>query len=184
MKLKLVTQATIVGGALSLGGVLLPTALAETPARVVAQDSVEVSRLLREAKVMSGRLATTTDQFNSYARSRLDWQTHAEKAREVKSEVNALGAHLSDLEALTTEAAPWQQGVIQDMRPILEEIAQNTEFVIEHIRENPGWLAAPEYEDALENKHELATQLAKLTRDSVSYADAKSKLEELRIRLD
>jgi acyl-CoA hydrolase len=60
------------------------------------------------------------------------------------------------------------------MRPILVQIAQETEFVIQHISEKPSLLAHPDYRDALENKLELANQLARLTDDSVDYAEAKA----------
>src|SRR5262245_18890622 len=183
MNLKHLTRVSMFVGVLCLGVSPLATLSANTRT-VAAHDSAEVSRLLKEAQVAAGKLATTTDHFHSYVRNRLDWRTHAEKARQVKDEVNTLGAHLADLEALHHQAAPWQQDVIQGMRPILVQTAQNTEFVIQHINEKPRLLAHPEYRDALENKLELATQLAKLTDDSVDYAETKNRLEQLRDKLD
>jgi hypothetical protein len=184
MNLKHLTRTAIIGGALYLAGALPSATLFANTAPIAVQDSVEVSRLLREARTVAGKLASTTDHFNSYTRSRLDWRTHADKVHQVKNEVNALGAHLADLEALHHEAAPWQQGVIQNMRPILAELAKNTEFVIQHISEKPRLLSHPEYRNALENKYELATQLAQLTDDSVRYGETKNRLEDLRTRLE
>lgn len=175
MKLKQLTSVAILGGALSLSG--LPVAkLSATNNPVTVQDSAEVSRLLREARSTASKLATTTDQFSSYLRSNVEWRTHAHAAHQVKTEVNALAGHLADLEAANHEAAPWQQDVIANMRPILVQLAENTEFVIQHISENPRHLQHPDYRDALENKFELATQLAQLTDDSVKYGETKSRL--------
>jgi hypothetical protein len=184
MNLKHLTRVSLLGGVLCLVGVSPVATLSANTAPIAVHDSAEVSRLLNEARVAAGKLVTATDTFNSYVRNRVNWRTHAEKANEVKDGVNTLGAHLADLEALHHQAAPWQQGVIQNMRPILVEIAQNTEFVIQHISEKPRLLAHPEYREALENKHELATQLAKLTDDSVDYAETKSRFEQLRGKLE
>jgi hypothetical protein len=175
MNFKHLPRASILAGVLCLAGVSPLATLSATNTAVAAHDSAEVSRLLKEARAAAGKLATTTDHFHSYVRNRLDWRTHAEKAHQVKNEVNTLGAHLEDLEALHHQAAPWQQSVIRSMRPILVQIAQETEFVIQHISEKPSLLAHPDYRDALENKLELANQLARLTDDSVDYAEAKSR---------
>ena len=183
MNPKHLTGVSILAGALFLGLSPLATGSAANTT-VAAHDSAEVSRLLKEARTTAGKLAITTDHFHSYVRNRLDWRTHAEKAHQVKDEVNALGAQLADLEALHHQAAPWQQNVIESIRPILVQIAQNTEFVIQHISEKPRLLALPEYQDALEQKLELATQLARLTDESVAYAETKSKVEQLRGRLE
>ena len=158
--------------------------LSATTAPVVRQDSAEVSRLLKEASTSAQRLVLTTDQFKSYSRSNLNWQSHVQKAGEVKDEVNALGINLADLEALNHKASPWQRQVIEEMRPILVELAQNTTFVIDYIRENPRSLRNPDYREALDNKYELATQLAGLTGDSVSYSETTTRLDQLRNRLE
>ena len=183
MNCKHLTHISILAGMLCLGVLPLAT-LRATTTPVAEPDSAEVSSILKEARTAAGRLATTTELFHSYVRSNLDWRTHAEKAHQVKLEVNALGAHLADLEALHHQAAPWQQDVIQSMRPILVQIQQETEFVIQHISEKPRLLAVTEYRDALEKKHELATQLARLTDDSVDYAETKTKFEQLRSGLE
>jgi len=179
MSRKHLTHISILAGVLCLGMSPLAT-LRATTTPIGVHDSAEVSRILKEARTAAGKLATTTELFHSYVRNNLDWRTHAEKAHQVKVEVNALGAHLADLEVLHHQASPWQQGVIRSMRPILVQIKQETEFVIQHISEKPRLLAHPEYRDALEKKHELATQLARLTDDSVDYAEAKNRFEQLR----
>lgn len=183
MNRKHLTRISLLAGVLCLGVSPLAT-LRATTTPDAGHDSAKVSRLLKEARAAAGRLATATDHFHSYVRNRLDWRTHAEKAHLVKVEVNTLGAQLADLEALHHQAAPWQQSVIQSMRPILVQIAQETEFVIQYIGEKPRLLAHPEYRDALENKLELATQLARLTDDSVDYAETKNRFEQLRGRLE
>ena len=182
MNLKHLTCVSIFAGLLCFG---VPIAsLSANTTTVAVNDSAEVSRLLKEAQLAAGKLATTTDHFHSYVRNRLDWRTHAEKAYQVKDEVNTLGAYLADLETLHHQAASWQQGVIQGMRPLLVQIAQKTEFVIQHINDKPRLLDQPEYRDALEHKHELATQLAELTDDAVDYADTKNRFEQLRGNLE
>src|SRR5262245_16496393 len=111
MNRRRLTHISILAGVLCLGVSPLAT-LRATTTPVGVHDSAEASRLLKEARAAAARLATATDHFHSYVRNSLDWRTHAEKADQVKVEVNALGAHLADLEALHHQAAPWQQSVI------------------------------------------------------------------------
>lgn len=184
MNLKTFRNVTVLGAAFALMGGLplaIPAAAADGTR---AQESQEVSRLLREARTSARKLAITTDQFQSYTRSKLGWRTHAEKAHQVKTEVNALGATVQQLEALNAEASPWQEEAIQNIKPIAVELAQNTEFVIQHIRDNPQHLRQAEYQDALAYKSELASQLAQVTGDFVSYGETKRTLEELGTKLE
>jgi hypothetical protein len=184
LNLKTFRSVTLLGAAIALVGGLplaIPAAAADGTR---TQESQEASRLLREARTSARKLAVTTDQFQSYTRSKLNWRTHTEKAHQVKTEVNALGATVQKLEALKAEAAPWQQEAIQNIKPIAMELAQNTEFVIQHIRDNPQHLSQAEYQEALANKSELASQLAEVTGDFVSYGETKRTLEELGTKLE
>lgn len=179
MNLKTFRNASLLGAALALLAGLAPA----TPAASV-RESQEVSRLLREARSSARKLVLTTDQFQSYTRSKLDWRTHADKARQVKAEVNALGATVQKLEALQAEAAPWQQEAIHSIKPIALKLAQNTESVFEHLRDNPRQLSYGEYRETLNTKYELASQLAELTGDFVSYGEAKRNAQELGSKLE
>ena len=182
MNLKNLRKLLIVGTAFALaGGVPLAPAATDL---TTTQDSQEVSRLLREARTSARKLVVTTDEFQTYTRSKLDWRTHADKAHQVKTEVNALGVTMQKLEAMNADAAPWQRQAIQNIKPTAVELAQNTEFVIQHIRDNPNWLSKAEYRDALANKFELASQLAKQMRDFVSYGETKTAFEGLGTKLE
>jgi hypothetical protein len=184
VNLQFLTRINVFAGALALTLVLPSSSLPATVDPTARQDSAEVSRLLSEARIASSKLVVTTDEFHSYTRSRLDWRTHAEKVHQLKDNVNVLGATLLDLEAIRSQAAPWQQDAIEKMRPILVALAKNAKFVIQHINENQKELRHSEYRDALANNQELASQLAGLTDDFVTYGETKGKLEELRTKLE
>jgi len=185
MKTNYFSAAILGGAALLLSAVLPFSSLASPVEAVTPRDSqAELSRLLKQAQVTAGQLASSTDQLNSYSRSNLTWQTHAEKVDEVKSQVNTLGRNLTEMEALQADAAPWQDDAIRSIRPLLEQIADSTESVILYIRENPRLINFAEYEDMLADKHELASELATLTKDYVKYGESKDKLEQLHTELD
>jgi len=179
-------SAVILGGAALLLSAVLPfPSLASPVEAVTPRDSqAELTRLLKQAQVTAGQLASTTDQLNAYSRSNLTWQTHAAKVDEVKSHVNALGRNLSEMEALQADATPWQDDAIRGIRPLLEQIADSTEEVILYIRENPRLINFAAYEEMVADKHDLASELAVLTKDYVSYGEAKDKLEQLHTELD
>jgi len=177
------TAAMIVGGGLLLSAIYPFSAAASPVDSTGTRDSQEVSRLLKEAKVTASKLASSTDEFFSYTRMDLDWRTHADKADEVKTHVNALGVNLSSLEALQASAAAWQDEAIRSIRSILEQIADKTETVIQYIRDDPGLIRQAEYRDTLEDKLELAFDLKALTTKYVRLGDTKDRLEQLQSEL-
>ena len=184
MNLNTLRNSVLLGTALLVtGGLLAPGVTAGTEA-AMRSDSREVSRLLKEARSSARKLAVTSDEFHSYTRSKLSWRTHVEKAHQIRSQVNTLGATLGKLEEMKAEASPWQQEAIHSMRPMVVELARNTEFVMEHLRGNRQPVGQAEYQDALANKLDLASQLAELTSDFVSYGETKSALDELGTKLE
>ncbi len=164
--------------AVLLGGLSLapPGAGGKEPAQ---RDSSQVMKLLKEARSEASRLRTETVKLESYKNGRLSQQTHGLQLQVTKDHVNELGKILDKLEARKAEASPWQEKAIEEIRPLLEELANRTTRAIEHVNQNPRQLQHSDYHEVLEDKSALAAQLANLLDDQVKYGEAKAELEAL-----
>lgn len=177
-------KAVFLASAIGLIGGLNPItapAFAKTSSR---PDSQVVSSLLKDARANARELRHSTDKLASFNMSKLSWQSHAAQLTVVKNHVNSLGATLQDLESLKPAASPWQRQAIERMRPILSEVAKNTDFAIQHLRDNPNWLSHEDYRDTLSEKYELASQLSDVLADHLTYGQAKAQSERLGQQLE
>jgi hypothetical protein len=180
MKIPAVKKAVLWAMVVALMGGLSSLASAEMRGNDPApNDSEQVMKLLKDARSEAVRLQIETDELASYKNTALSRETHGRQLEVVKDHVNELGKTLDQLEARKAEASPWQQKAIEEMRPMLEKLADRTTQAIEHVRDNPWQLRHPDYHDALEDKADLASQLADLLNDHVRYGETKAELEEL-----
>jgi chromosome segregation ATPase len=156
-----------------------------SPAKASAQastgDSEEVNKLLSEAKAEAHQLESDADHMSTFGRSDLSYESHAWKISEIRDHVNQTGKILADLENAQDTASPWQQQAIDEIRPLLQEIADNTTAAIDHINNNPGkvHLKASQYDAYLKENYEVARELAALITDYVDYGKHKANYEQL-----
>jgi hypothetical protein len=159
-----------------------------SPARAAAQtstDSEQVNSLLSEAKAEAHALEADADQMLQYSRSNLMFESHAQKINQIREHVNKTGQLLDELEAARESASPWQMKAIDEIRPLLQEIADNTEAAIGHLNDNPTNVhrKLPPYPSYLEENYKVAKELASLITDYVDYGKHKASLERLSERL-
>ncbi|HET8638164.1 MAG TPA: hypothetical protein VFL96_15045, partial [Acidobacteriaceae bacterium] len=113
-------------------------------------DSAQVTKLLREASMSATQLKNDSVEMESYARSQLQWQTHARQVNLIREHVNNSGKILADLHEARDTAEPWQQEAIDRITPLLQELASNTTSIIDHLNEKQQtW--HPEYQSYLKS---------------------------------
>ncbi len=147
-------------------------------------DSAEVSNLLKEAKASAAEMQRDAHEMQSFTRSKVSWQGHAQQINRIKEHINKVGKTLTQLNDARRDASRWQQESIDRIGPMLKELATNTESIIEHLNKNPQHLADPNYTEYLTSNAELATDLSALIRDFVDYGDTKEKFEGLQHKLE
>lgn len=149
---------------------------ADTP----ADHSEEVSGLLSTAETEALELKHDAAQMESFARSSgLTWKSHAQQINMIKQHVNKVGELLTKLSAARETAAPWQQKAIDQIEPLLKQLAANTEATINHLNERKSGVQGSTYRDyALANYH-AAEKLAALISDFVDYDEAMENLDTL-----
>jgi hypothetical protein len=107
--------------------------LVMSPALATANvpDSEQVSKLLSEAKTQAFQLMEDASTMESYTRSNASWQSHPAAVDQMKEHINAAGRTLTKLEDARHTASPWQATAMDRVKPLLKEIASNTETVIQ-----------------------------------------------------
>ncbi len=162
---------------LLLGATLFATS--GTPAYA---DSAQVSALLRSAKVNATQLARDATQMETYTRSKLTWQSHSNQIHIIGQHVNAANKVVDEMHSARDNAEPWQQEAIDRISPLLQELATNTNSIIEHLNDRQAtW--HPEYKDYLHSNAEMATDLSRLISDYIDYGNAKAKAKGMEAKL-
>ncbi len=147
-------------------------------------DSTEISNLLLEAQHNATLLDNDADQLVGYTRSKLHWNSHAQQLESMKTHVNNLGKLSAQLNDLRSEGSPWQQQAIDQINPLLKEMADHLTATINHLNENQDRVHMPAYEDYARGNYELASQISQLIKDYVNYDKARSQTLALEQKLE
>lgn len=147
-------------------------------------DSEEITNLLSEAKAEAVQLKNDAETMETFARSKLSWESHAVAVERIKDHVNAVGRVVNKLNGLKTSASPWQETAIDRITPLLNELATNTNSTIACLNESRGRLHNEEYKELVAANSEMSGQLSAMIGDFVDYGKTKARFERLRNRLE
>jgi hypothetical protein len=147
-------------------------------------DSPEVSDLLSQAKNHAVQLRDDADTMKQYGKSKMAWESHVAQINTIRDHVNNLGKVLQKMSDRQEYASPWQQGAIDRVTPLAQELASNIEATIEHINKNQNRLDFPEFQDYLNANFELSSSLSQLIGDYVSYGKSKSTYQRIGSKLE
>ena len=183
-KTRISIWGTTTKSTLALLSVLFLSAAPTVFASPRPNDSEEVTKLLSEVKSEAVQLKDDAEDMNSFTKSKLSWQSHAAKIEQIKQHVNKSGELLSKLHDAKASASPWQNRAIDEITPLLKELAASVSSTIEHLRKNQGRIHTPPYTDYVASTYDLATDLSGLIADYVAYGEAKNKSEDLGKKLE
>jgi hypothetical protein len=147
-------------------------------------DSAEISNLLSKAQHHATLLDNDADKLVGYTRSNLNWKSHAEQLESMKTHVNNLGKITAQLNDLRSEGSPWQQEAIDQINPLLQQMADHLTATINHLNENRNRVNMPAYQDYARGNYELASRTSELIKDYVNYDKAKSQSLALEQKLE
>ena len=147
-------------------------------------DSEEINKLLADAKTEAVELKGDAHEMESFTRSGVSWQSHAEKITLIKEHLNKCGEVVQKLNDAKSTGSPWQQKAIERITPLLSELANNIEATIEHLNNNPNQVHLQPFKDYVVANHDLANELAALINDFVDYGKFKEKFESLGNKLE
>jgi glycerophosphoryl diester phosphodiesterase len=144
------------------------------------EDSKEVSQLLSEMKLEAHQLELDAVEMETFSRSRLSETSHATKLNMIGEHINKAGELLSKLHDARDRGSAWQQKAIDEIYPLLKELAENTETAMKLFNENkPRADMSPNYKEYLKENRGMASELAALITDYVDYGFHKSHFERL-----
>ena len=125
---------------ISSGVAVLALLIAMTAPSAAAQtsDSAKVSNLLAQAESHATLLKNDAATLQSFTRSGVSWQSHAGQLEVMKTHVNNLGKVEEQLRDARSEGAPWQQEAIDQINPLLQDMADHLTATINHLNENQG----------------------------------------------
>jgi len=173
---------------IALFALVLAAALILAPAAKATgdPDSLQVSKLLSEAKTQAFQLSEDAAEMESFTWTAwpMSWQSHTEALIKIKDDVNTLGRQLVKLDEARKGASAWQRTVIDRITPLLKELAANTSGAIGLINANAKSLSNEEYVDYIEANADTSARLASLVSDFVDYGKTKDRLERLTNRLE
>jgi len=141
--------------------------------------AADLGQLSQSAKVQAAQLRRDTVDMESFTRSNLEWRSHTAQVEKIKSDVNKVGATVSQLQAARGDAGKRDQDTIDRVVGLLQELASNTTAIIDHLNQTPGHLKNPTYEGYLKANVGLATAISQEVSDAVAYDSAAKTLEKL-----
>src|SRR6478672_2735593 len=151
--------------------------------RAQSPDSEEISKLLVQAKAHALELEDDAADLDAITRSKLSWKQHANKLERMREHINSLGQVSKQLNEKRSEGSPWQQKAIDQIDPLLREMASSLTATINHLNEQQSQVHMPAYREYVHSNHELASKTARLIRDFVDYDEAKSEAEAFESKL-
>jgi hypothetical protein len=149
-----------------------------------ASDSEQISGLLSEAQHHAMLVDDDASALQSFTRSKLSWQTHGKQLESMKAHVNDLGKVIKQLNDLRSEGSPWQQQAIDQINPLLQDMADHLTATINHLNENQNRVNMPAYQDYARGNYELANKTVQAINDFVDYDKAKSQSQALEQKLE
>jgi len=169
-------------------GLLVVVCLGMPPALNAADkstlDNEAISKLLADAKTQAIDLKKAAEQLESFTRTKASWESHAGMIEKMKEQINETGKLLAKMTDLRSSGTPWQQQAIDQITPLLKELATNTTATIDHLKANRSRLNTPEYRDYVIANYDVATELTALISDFVDYGRTKARLENLTNKLE
>lgn len=161
-----------------------------SPANVSAQtataDSEEVNQLFAQANAEAHELEFDAGHMVKYPLTQLSDEAHAGKINEIKEHVNTCGKLLTKLQNARETGSEWQQQAIDEVLPLLKQIAANTTSAIEHINSNRGHLKVNPagYQAYLKANFQLSKELAAMISDYIEYGKHKAEFDRLGEKLE
>ena len=167
-----------------LASVALMLAMGSTPAKAQGKDSVEISKLLGNAKVHAALAEYDSDTLYTFANSEIPWEAHASQIRTISEHVNDLEKVVNQLNSIRSQGSLWQQVAIDRINPLLRHMAENLNDTIKELSDHKERIQTPEYRDYLRANSDLANRTATVISDFVEYSRAGAQSDHLQKKLE
>ncbi len=145
----------------------------------LAGDSPVLNDLLHQARFESAQLDVDADSLLFVQRSEEFRELHGVELNIIRQHINEIGKLEARMREARDSSSPWQQNAVDQIGPLLQELADNMENAIGHYNQNGLIHPIGKYADYLKANADLAAKLHALISDAVSYGQAKGKYDAL-----
>ncbi len=156
---------------------------AAVPGTAFAQsqsDNANVTSLFSRAKTTLVKIKKDAAEMESYTRSSgLSWKTHSASLDRIKADVNELGTYVQGLKTQRDSGSAWQQSAIDQVSPLMSDLATNMNAAIDHLNNNKSRPTAAPYPEYLRANVRIANDLSGEINDILDYAQAKATMDRL-----
>ncbi len=144
------------------------------------EDSEELNRLFADANLRASQLLRDAHELEAYHPVRASRELHGEQLNIIRDHVNQLGKLEQQMRDERENGAAWQQGVVDQLRPMLEELAGNMEETIAEYNSKARPLHFnAEYKTLAKANARLASELHGLIHDAVRYGHSKRGFDRI-----
>jgi hypothetical protein len=149
-----------------------------------SRGSAEVAELLAQVKSKAVTLEKDTEHLAQWTMARqVSWQTHTAQINVIRGHINEAGKLLTRLNETRTTASPWQHEAMDRIQPLLQELADNTTTLIDHLNDSKHNVHLSDYRDSAKAGADTAKELAALVRDYVEYGEHEAEFRRLQDKL-
>jgi hypothetical protein len=142
--------------------------------------SAEAQAMLARIDATSAAIAETAYNLGVMAKDqRRDPQSHLEGLHELREDINKVGSELQALEAERSSLSEWESKALDQILPLIQDVAGNTEKALQTFNSDRQRLWATSYADDTATVSKEADQVATLLRDYLKLA--KTREQESRI---
>ena len=145
----------------------------------LAGDSPVLNDLLHQARIESAQLDVDADSLLFVQRSEDFRESHGVELNIIRQHINEIGKLEARMREARDSGSPWQQNAVDQIGPLLQELADNMESTIAHYNQNGLIHPIGRYADYLQANADLAAKLHTLISDAISYGQAKGKYDAL-----
>jgi hypothetical protein len=121
-------------------------------------------KTLKRAQASAAVVAGEADELRRVSNSMCSPEWHVDKLTALKGEVNRMGQEISSLRAERDSISPWEQQAVDEVLPLLQATAANTESAIEYFNENSDHLWMETYRDHADRVWRGSDQIAKILK--------------------
>jgi hypothetical protein len=122
-------------------------------------------KTLKRAQASAAVVAGEADELRRVSNSMLSPDWHVDKLTALKGEVNGMGQEITNLRAQRESLTQWEQHALDEVLPLLQATAANTESAIEYFNENRDHLWVETYRDYADRVWKDSDQMAKILRN-------------------
>jgi hypothetical protein len=141
-----------------------------------------VSRLLSEAQTNSSQISV---DWKSYSRElNPNWTRDAAEIARMKDDIDAAAKTITSLNDSRNQASPSQVATIDQIVPVMEELAERATDAIEYLNGNQTRLTDKECRKYLEVNSDTSSRLAGLIAQLVEFGNGRDKFENAKRMLE